>query len=59
MDLSPLMPQSKCFDCMFVIILTSQTQATMPSHGPVWIHELELVLASWSSTSHKVSKHAG
>jgi hypothetical protein len=27
--------------------------------GPVWIHGLELVLASWSSTSHKISKHEG
>jgi hypothetical protein len=27
--------------------------------GPVWIHGLELVLANWSSTSHKVSKHEG
>jgi hypothetical protein len=27
--------------------------------GPVWIHVLELVLASLSSTSHKVSKHEG
>jgi hypothetical protein len=30
-----------------------------PFIGPVWIHGLELVLASWSSTSHKVSKHEG
>jgi hypothetical protein len=27
--------------------------------GPVWIRGLELVLASLSSTSHKVSKHEG
>jgi hypothetical protein len=27
--------------------------------GPVCIHGLELVLVSWSSTSHKVSKHEG
>jgi hypothetical protein len=27
--------------------------------GPVWIHRLELVLASLSSTSHKVSRHEG
>jgi hypothetical protein len=27
--------------------------------GPVWIHRLELVLASLSSTSHKVSKYEG
>jgi hypothetical protein len=27
--------------------------------GPVWIHGLELVLASWSLTGHKVSKHEG
>jgi hypothetical protein len=27
--------------------------------GPVWIYGLELVLDSWNSTSHKVSKHEG
>jgi hypothetical protein len=27
--------------------------------GRVWINKLELVLASWSSTSHKVFKHEG
>jgi hypothetical protein len=29
------------------------------NNGPVWIHRLELVLVSWSSTSHIVSKHEG
>jgi hypothetical protein len=31
----------------------------MKGNVPVWIHGLELVLASWSSTRHKVSKHEG
>jgi hypothetical protein len=34
-----------------------QTKSEHPYKGPVWIHGLELVLVSWSSTSHKVSKH--
>jgi hypothetical protein len=34
-------------------------QSVLFDNGPVWIHGLELVLASWSSTSHKVSKHEG
>jgi hypothetical protein len=30
-----------------------------PDIDHVWIHGLELVLVSWSSISHKVSKHEG